>query len=189
MKFKKRHIEVEAIQWNGMNKKELIEFAGDSLGGSFFETVNRNYNDMVQKERPFDSLYIETNEGNMSFGVGDWIIKEPFDKERKFYPCKQDVFEKTYEKIGTEIIKEVSKIIVWQRTEKVKHDKKILSELEVEDSTKSLDLILSDEMTKLNIKNELQKITFEKIEEGFLVRSCPEKGQEIFIELIGRIGD
>jgi hypothetical protein len=31
---------------------------------------------------------------------GDWIIKEPFPTtDRKFYPCKRDIFEKTYESL------------------------------------------------------------------------------------------
>jgi hypothetical protein len=31
----------------------------------------------------------------------DWIIKEPFPTDdRCFYPCKPDIFEKTYERIS-----------------------------------------------------------------------------------------
>lgn len=30
----------------------------------------------------------------MLANIGDWIIKEPFDKERKYYPCKEDIFYK-----------------------------------------------------------------------------------------------
>lgn len=39
-------------------------------------------------------LRIKTLEGDMLAGVGDWIIK---GVNGKFYPCKPDIFEKTYE--------------------------------------------------------------------------------------------
>lgn len=43
---------------------------------------------------------IHTLEGDMKASAGDWIIKEPFPTgDRKFYPCKPDIFEKTYEPV------------------------------------------------------------------------------------------
>jgi hypothetical protein len=38
-------------------------------------------------------LKIETLEGTMSANIGDWIIK---GINGEFYPCKRDIFEKTY---------------------------------------------------------------------------------------------
>ncbi len=35
----------------------------------------------------------------MEVSKGDYIIKEPFDKERGFYPCKPDIFKETYDVI------------------------------------------------------------------------------------------
>lgn len=40
--------------------------------------------------------FIETLEGNMHISDGDWIIK---GVKGEFYPCKPDIFEKTYEKV------------------------------------------------------------------------------------------
>lgn len=40
-------------------------------------------------------LLIETLEGTMKANVGDWIIQ---GVTGEFYPCKPDVFEKTYDK-------------------------------------------------------------------------------------------
>ena len=37
---------------------------------------------------------IETLEGNMQASEGDWIIR---GVNGEFYPCKPDIFEKTYE--------------------------------------------------------------------------------------------
>ena len=41
-------------------------------------------------------FYIPTLEGNMKTNIGDYIIK---GINREFYPCKPDIFDKTYEKV------------------------------------------------------------------------------------------
>ena len=41
-------------------------------------------------------LHINTLEGVMTASLGDWIIK---GIRNEFYPCKPDIFEKTYEKV------------------------------------------------------------------------------------------
>lgn len=41
--------------------------------------------------------FINTSEGKMYINYGDYIITEPFDKERGKYPCKPDIFKKTYD--------------------------------------------------------------------------------------------
>ena len=94
MKFKKKPIEIEAIQWTGDSSvKAVSEF----LGAKNQELENDDY--VVKLENGTDNLYIKTSEGLMFTNIGDWIIKEPFDKERKYYPCKEDIFYKTYEKV------------------------------------------------------------------------------------------
>ena len=51
-----------------------------------------------EPSRPKDASwgYIETLEGKMHVQAGDWIIK---GVAGEFYPCKPDIFEKTYEKV------------------------------------------------------------------------------------------
>ena len=45
-------------------------------------------------------IEIDTLEGVMRADYGDYIIKEPFPTDdRNFYPCKSDIFEKTYEMV------------------------------------------------------------------------------------------
>ena len=47
-----------------------------------------------------NKTFIKTLEGDMEISNGDWIIKEPFPiNGRNIYPCKSDIFKKTYEKI------------------------------------------------------------------------------------------
>jgi hypothetical protein len=43
-----------------------------------------------------DKWLIETLEGDMTISDGDWIIK---GVNNEFYPCKPDIFEKTYEPV------------------------------------------------------------------------------------------
>lgn len=96
-KFRKKLVEVEAIQWNGnSNLKEIEEFVKEELK---YELENDTAYE-VGKGPPIFSLLIKTKEGIMKAIKGDWVIKEPFPtKDRKFYPCKEEIFEKTYEKL------------------------------------------------------------------------------------------
>lgn len=96
-KFRKKPIEIEAIQFNGnSNKQEIEKFVGRELKSELeSETAY-----VAGKGAPIFSLLIETKEGVMKAFMGDWIIKEPFPTgDRDFYPCKPDIFEKTYEKV------------------------------------------------------------------------------------------
>lgn len=46
-----------------------------------------------------NSYYIRTLEGEMAITPGDYIIQ---GINGEFYPCKPDIFEKTYEKVEEE---------------------------------------------------------------------------------------
>ena len=92
-KFIKKPIEVEALQWTGQNHREMWEFLEGSPD-DYMKAMNENfYIDHNKVER---GLIIKTSEGDMIARVNDFIIKEPFDKQRKYYPCKPDVFNNTY---------------------------------------------------------------------------------------------
>jgi hypothetical protein len=74
MKYVKKAIEIEAIQWNGENLAEIFNFCGKSY---------------------FDSeLKIITLEGIMNASVGDFIIK---GIKGEFYPCKEEIFNLSYD--------------------------------------------------------------------------------------------
>ena len=79
-KYKKKPCEIEAVQWNGTNLKEIKEFVGKDLSYDIGDT-------------PIN-MEIHTLEGNMIASYGDYIIK---GLRGEFYPCKPDVFEKKYE--------------------------------------------------------------------------------------------
>ena len=46
-----------------------------------------------KNEAPYE-LYVKTLEGNMMVGVGDYVIQ---GINGELYPCKTDIFEKTYD--------------------------------------------------------------------------------------------
>lgn len=86
MKVRKKPVEVEALQWNGEEERfrEIQELAKDSG-----RLVNRN----ARLE-----LEIPTLEGVMTADLEDFIIK---GVNGEVYPCKPDIFRKTYDVINT----------------------------------------------------------------------------------------
>lgn len=96
-KFQKKPVVVNAIRYNGnSNKQEIEKFVGRELKSELeSETAY-----VAGKGAPIFSLLIETKEGIMRAFRGDWIIKEPFPTgDRDFYPCKHEIFIKTYDEI------------------------------------------------------------------------------------------
>lgn len=79
--FRKKPVIIEAIQWNGRNEMEVARFIGGNL------------------EMDDDELLIHTLEGTMKALVGDYVIK---GVNGEFYPCKPDIFEKTYDPVAEE---------------------------------------------------------------------------------------
>lgn len=89
MKYRKKPVVIEAIQWNGLNLEEIKEFVGESLIYDIIDTAWQ-----VGKGAPHVNMKIKTLEGDMRVNKGDFIIK---GVNGEFYPCKPDIFEKTYE--------------------------------------------------------------------------------------------
>lgn len=100
-KFRKKPVVIEAVQWNNINYEEISEFVGEVLVPELeSETAY-----VAGKGQPHFSLTIKTLEGNMKAMRGDWIIK---GVNGEFYPCKPDVFEKSYEKVeDTEFVSDI----------------------------------------------------------------------------------
>ena len=77
-KFRKKPVTIEAIQWTGKNLSEIDNFVGRSIANK--GTI----------------LIIHTLEGDMEASIDDYIIK---GVNGEFYPCKPDIFAKTYEEV------------------------------------------------------------------------------------------
>ena len=86
MKYRKKPVVIEAIRWDGENLDEVMNFCN---GDASYELMARGSSELV----------IATLEDGESIArhvasVGDFIIK---GVSGEFYPCKPDIFDKTYE--------------------------------------------------------------------------------------------
>lgn len=89
MKYRKKPVVIEAIQWNEDNLQEVMEFIGSEFkykSNASYTTIKFTYINGV--------LTIRTLEGDMKVSKGDYIIK---GVKGEFYPCKPDIFQTTYE--------------------------------------------------------------------------------------------
>lgn len=96
-KFIKKSVEVEARQINFKDDQNLIaitEWVDDvDLSTMYGLAVGK----IKQDIKNYNGYPIHTLEGTMIASDGDWIIK---GIQGEFYPCKPDIFEQTYEKVG-----------------------------------------------------------------------------------------
>ena len=82
-KYRKKPVEIEALQWTGANVTEVITFVGHK----------------VRLAMP-NVLVIETLEGRMHASPGDFIIR---GVAGEFYPCKPEIFAQTYDLVPAAI--------------------------------------------------------------------------------------
>lgn len=85
--YRKKPVVIEAVQLEDLEVYTLMSIQHlVGLGRDIFEVKG-------------DGLIIKTLEGDMRASIGDWIIK---GVHGEVYPCKPDIFEKTYEKVAEE---------------------------------------------------------------------------------------
>lgn len=94
MKFRKKPVVIEAIQYKGDSDsaREIFNWA-NSGRDSASNCIVLPYETVIASSPP---IRINTPEGTMYAFKGSWIIK---GVNGEFYPCKPDIFEKTYEKV------------------------------------------------------------------------------------------
>jgi hypothetical protein len=86
MKFRKKPVVIEAVQFTEKTFQECLTFLSDNA----LLALNTDDKDNL------GFIEIKTLEGTMMAKFNDWIIK---GVNGEFYPCKPDIFEKTYEKV------------------------------------------------------------------------------------------
>jgi hypothetical protein len=98
-KYRKKPVVIEAVKWDGLNIVEVYNFLEDKneISPAYVSASGKNFyikfdNGTCRQ----GSLMIETLEGDMKANVGDYIIK---GVNGEFYPCKPDVFFKSYKKV------------------------------------------------------------------------------------------
>lgn len=84
--YRKKPVEIEAIQFE--DTPEVLSELSDFINNQDLRVDYKNPKNPVIK--------IVTLEGVMTASVGDYIIKDVNDG---FYPCKPNIFNKTYEEV------------------------------------------------------------------------------------------
>lgn len=92
-KYRKKPVIVEAIQWDGTNFDQIMNFMRETHG------TKLNYENAEASALKTGKLYINTKEGVMEASTNDWVIK---GVAGEFYPCKPDIFDVTYEDVVDE---------------------------------------------------------------------------------------
>lgn len=88
MKYRKKPVVIEAVQWNGLNLKQIKEFCPVAI----VEIHDAAWK--AEAIHPCTKITIPTLEGDHLVSLGDFVIK---GIKGEFYPCKPDIFELTYE--------------------------------------------------------------------------------------------
>lgn len=87
--YRKLPISIEAIQWKGDNSTDVAAF-----------TSGKWYPDDGRREEGITALvYDELHSTWVGMHDGDWVIK---GIQGEFYPCRDDVFRTTYERLPGE---------------------------------------------------------------------------------------
>jgi len=84
MRYRKKPVVIDAIQWTGNNTKDCIDFLGNSFGGQMLE---RSINGKRE-------ITILTLEGQHIASKNDYLIRGAAGEH---YACKPDIFVKTYD--------------------------------------------------------------------------------------------
>lgn len=84
--YRKKPVEIQAIRFTGWNWAECLRFMGENP---------EKFTARLHKSE-LAYIDIETLEGTMRCGKGDYIIR---GVNGEFYPCKADIFKKTYEAV------------------------------------------------------------------------------------------
>lgn len=80
MKYRKKPVVIEAIQYDGTFPLAFLSGDGRVRKAAY----------------GWDAIEIVTLEGTMTAQTGDWIIR---GVKGELYPCKPDIFEATYEEV------------------------------------------------------------------------------------------
>lgn len=96
MKYRKKPVVIEAKQWNGKNEREMFDFLTSDTGQDVALDGEKFRIDLANGGCQVGNLIIKTLEGEMKANIGDFVI---CGINGEFYPCKPDIFKKTYEEV------------------------------------------------------------------------------------------
>ena len=94
MKYRKIPVVVDAIEWTGENQREMFDFLTNYEKTDDYMSASGEHF-IIDHNVVKGGLVIKTLEGEHIASIGDYIIR---GVAGEFYPCKPEIFEKTYER-------------------------------------------------------------------------------------------
>ena len=96
-RFRKKPVEIEAVQWDGTagGATPIIDWVLGAGGTATYQCSDPERCATHDGDCPH-SIAISTLEGTATASLRDWVIR---GVAGEFYPCKPDIFEATYEEV------------------------------------------------------------------------------------------
>ena len=99
-KYRKKPVVVEAIRLNSYAAEDImnvLKFMGQTVNSDYI--TQEKFSEYCIMCNQGGGLPINTLEGNIKASIGDYIIR---GVNGEYYPCKPDIFKKTYESVEEE---------------------------------------------------------------------------------------
>ncbi|NEB92450.1 hypothetical protein [Streptomyces bauhiniae] len=96
-RYRKKPVEIEAMQWDGTaaGATPIIDWILSHGSTANYTCSNSDRCREYNGDTPH-WISIRTLEGTMRVGLDDWVIR---GVQGEFYPCRDDVFAATYEAV------------------------------------------------------------------------------------------
>lgn len=92
MRYCKKPVEVDAIQWTGDNLAEVARFVGHT------DPPLITSDDFLENVGPVLELWVEKSNARCEIKPGGWVIAEADGQGH--YPCTAEQFDATYEAVA-----------------------------------------------------------------------------------------
>ncbi len=99
-KFRKKPVIIDAVQLTPNSIREVEEFITGMrvvTETSISQEKWYEYCQIIKEQGGRKIRTLESHDADLLASFGDWIIK---GVNGEFYPCKPDIFEKTYEEVA-----------------------------------------------------------------------------------------
>ena len=99
-RYRKKPVVVEAIRLNSYAAEDImnvLEFMGQTVNSDYI--TQEKFSEYCSMCSQGGGLLINTLEGKIKASIGDYIIR---GVNGEYYPCKPDIFKKTYESVEEE---------------------------------------------------------------------------------------
>lgn len=90
MKYRKKPVVIEAVQWTGENHREMFNFL-ENRPDDYITTTGEHF--YIDHDKVQGGLIIKTPEGEQPASIGDFIVK---GVNGEFHPCEPDVFSDAF---------------------------------------------------------------------------------------------